>query len=80
MLNTKKTQCMFIGSRGMTSQIPQNIHLQVDDSSIIPSTSLKNLGVYFDTNLNFDTHMNKISSKIFSTIMYVNTTITFLVQ
>ncbi len=72
MLNTKKTQCMFIGSRGMTSQIPQNIHLQVDDSKIIPSTSLKNLGVYFDAHLTFDTHMSKISSKIFGTIMYIN--------
>ena len=72
MLNTRKTQCMFIGSRGMTSQIPQNIHLQVDNSTIVPSTSLKNLGVYFDTNLTFDTHISKISSKIFGTITYIN--------
>ncbi len=63
---------MFIGSRGMTSQIPQNIHLQVDDSNIIPSTSLNNLGVYFGSHLTFDTHINKISNKIFSTIMYIN--------
>ncbi len=72
MLNTKKTQCMFLGSRGMTSQTPQNIHLQVDDSNIIPSTSLKNLGAYFDAHLTFDTHINKIRSKIFNTIIYIN--------
>ncbi len=72
MLNTKKTQCMFIGSRGMTSQIPQNFNLQIDDSNINPSTSSKNLGVYFDTHLTFETHINKISSKIFSTIININ--------
>lgn len=72
MLNTKKTQCMFIGSRGMTARIPQNIHLQVDNDQIIPSTSLRNLGVYFDTNMTFDSHIDKISSKVFKTIMYIN--------
>ncbi len=78
MLNTNKTHCMFIGSRKMTSQIPQNIHLHVDDSNIIPSTSLKNLGVYFDVHLTFDTHINKISRKIFSIIMYINRTFTYI--
>ncbi len=72
MLNTKKGQCIFTGSRVLISQLPQNVPLQVDDSSIMPSTSLKNLGVYCDLHLTFETHINNISKKVFSTIMYIN--------
>ena len=72
MLNTTKTQCMFVGSKGLISQIPPNTCLQVDDTNIFPSSSLKNLGVYFDSHMTFNTHVNKISKKIFSTILYIN--------
>ena len=72
LLNTKKTQCMFIGSRGLISQIPPNTTLRVDGATIIPSSSLKNLGIYFDQHMTFDSHVNKISGKIFSTIIYIN--------
>ena len=71
MLNTNKTQCMFVGSRGLTSQIPPNTSLQVDGTTIIPSTSLKNLGICFDIPMTFDTH-SKISGKIFGTIIYIH--------
>ncbi len=72
LLNTNKTQCMFVGSRGLISQIPSNTTLQVDGATIVPSSSLKNLGIYFDQNMTFDSHVNKISGKIFSTIIYIN--------
>ena len=72
LLNTNKTQCMFAGSRGLISQIPPNTILQVDDTTIVPSSSLKNLGIYFDQYMTFETHVNKISGKIFSTILYIN--------
>ena len=72
LLNTNKTQCMFIGSRGLLSQIPPNTSLRVDGATIISSSSLKNLGVYFDPAMTFDSHVNKISRKIFSTIIYIN--------
>ena len=72
LLNTNKTQCMFAGSRGLISQIPPNTILQVDDTTINPSSSLKNLGTYFDQYMTFETHVNKISGKIFSTILYIN--------
>ena len=72
MLNTKKTQCMFVGTRGLLSKIPPDTHLLVDGNTITPSTSLKNLGVHFDSHLLFDTHITEISKKVFGTIMYVN--------
>lgn len=56
----------------MISQIPQNIYLQVNNSNIIPITFSKNLGIFFYLHSTSDTHTNKISSKVFSTIMNVN--------
>lgn len=72
LLNTTKTQCMFVGSRGLISQIPPDTCLQVDHTNILPSSSLKNLGVYFDSHMTFNTHINKINKKIFSIILYIN--------
>lgn len=72
LLNTNKTQCMFVGSRGLISQILPNTILQVDDTTIVPTSSLKNLGIYFDQYMTFETNVNKISGKILSTILYIN--------
>ncbi len=72
LLNTNKTQCMFVGSRGLISQMPPNTTLQVDGTTIVPNSSLKNLGIYFDQNMTFDSHVNKMSGKIFTTIIYIN--------
>ena len=72
MLNSKKTQCMFIGTRGLLSQIPHDTRIQVDGTNIVPSNSLKNLGIHFDNYMQFDTHISEMSKKIFGTIMYIN--------
>ena len=63
---------MFVGSRGVISQIPPNTTLRVDGATIVPSSSLKNLGIYFDQYMTFEQHVNKISGKIFGTILYIN--------
>ena len=62
----------FVGSRGLISQIPPNTSLQVDGTTLVPCCSLKNLGIYFDTHMTFDTHLSKIWGKIFSTIIFIN--------
>lgn len=72
MLNTTKTQCVFVDSKGLVSQTPPNTCLQVADTKMLPSCSLKNLGVYFDSHITFNTHVNKMSKKIFSTILHIN--------
>ena len=72
MLNAKKTQCMFVGSRNYISEIPPDTSLRVDGCAIAPSKSLKNLGIYFDNCLNFDKHMNEIRRKTIGTLLYIN--------
>ena len=72
MLNTSKTQCMFVGSRFHIAQIPRDTCIQVDNTSIVPSTSIKNLGVYFDSYMQFDTHITHICKKSVGNIMFIN--------
>ncbi len=48
MLNSKKTQCIFIGNRQLLSQIPPNTIIDCDGDFIYPSSHVKNLGVFID--------------------------------
>lgn len=59
VLNTHMTQCMFIGTRGLISQIPGNICVHEDGTTIVPNTSMKNLEVYFDSCMQFDAHISQ---------------------
>ncbi len=63
MLNTNKTQCIFIGTRGHITQIPSDTSIKVDGATIVPSTSVKNLGIYLDNYMQFDTHIAHICKK-----------------
>lgn len=71
-LNTNKTQCIFIGTRGHITQIPNDTCIQVDGSTITPSSSVKNLGIYFDNFMQFETHILHISKKCLGTLMFIN--------
>ena len=46
--------------------------LKVDGCVIVPSSSLKNLGIHFDSYLNFDKRISKLNRKTFDTLMYIN--------
>ncbi len=72
MLNPSKTQCMFVGSRGLLSQGLLDVKIQVDGNFIIPCKSVKNLEIYFDNFMLFDTHISEMSKKIYGTVMYIN--------
>ncbi len=54
---------MFVGSSRLISQSPSNTILQIDDANIVPSSSLKNLGIYFDQYMTFETHVSKKAVK-----------------
>ena len=63
MLNVNKTQCMFIGTKRLLSQIPPYTHIHVNWNQIVPCKSLKNLGIHFDNHLQCDAHINELSRK-----------------
>ena len=64
MLNTNKTQCIFIGTHQQIAKIPDNTIIKFHESDIKPSSNVKNLGIHMDQYLSFDIHINEISRKM----------------
>ncbi len=63
MLNSSKIQCVFIGSRQLSSYIPEDVMVKFSGLSISPSTLIKNLDLYIERYLTSETHISKISKK-----------------
>ena len=59
-LNADKTEFMFIGTRQQRDKLdPATMTLTFDDSDIRPVDSVRNLGFYFDSDLNTTTHVTR---------------------
>ena len=71
-LNEKKTQCIFIGSRQFISRISDDVHLNFNGNIIKPMKVVKNLGVYFDRFLTFESHIDMLHRKVMGTLIYLN--------
>ena len=71
-VNEKKTQCMFIGSRQLIAQIPEGTTFTFNGELIKPSNSVKNLGLYMDSYMSLETHINMMSKKVFGTLSFIN--------
>ena len=64
MLNDGKTELLVLGTRQQLSKT--NIsHLRVGDATVAASTSVRNLGSYFDKNFTMATHVTKTCSAAF---------------
>ena len=59
-LNSDKTQFMWLGSRQQLAKIDTKT-MTIGEHSIESSTSAKNLGVTFDSELGMDLHADNIS-------------------
>ena len=57
-LNDSKTEFLIIGTRAQLSKV-QIDHLKVGSTEIKPSSSVRNLGVWFDSKLDMKEHINK---------------------
>ena len=71
-VNEEKTQCIFIGSRQLLSQIPADIRIYFEETAIVPSQKVKNLGIYMDQYLLYDEHLNHISRKVNGILIAIN--------
>ena len=71
-VNEQKTQCIFMGSRQLIAQIPQDTKIFFGNTAIIPSKSVKNLGIYMDQIMLFDVHINHMSRKVNGILIMIN--------
>ena len=72
LVNPKKTQCIFIGSRRNIGNIPENLTINCEGYEIKPSNSVKNLGVIMDRYMMFDKHINEMCKKTMGILIYIN--------
>lgn len=72
LINPRKTQCLFVGSRQNIASLPDNLYINFDGTEIIPSLSVKNLGVYMDRFMTFDVHIEEMRKKVMGILMYLN--------
>ncbi len=64
LLNSEKTEVLIIGPKNPTSNNLEH-GLTLDGCSLDSSSSVRNLGVLFDSNLSFDSHVSSIYKTAF---------------
>ncbi len=72
LLNSKKTQCIFICNRQLLSRIPPNSFINCDGEHIQPLTHVKNLGIYIDKHMLFDVHIEDLGKNIMEILIFLN--------
>ncbi len=72
MLNCKKTQSIFSGTRQLLSAIPDDMTINFDGSNIPVCKNVKILGVHFDRHMTFDTHIHQLTKKVTGILMFIN--------
>ena len=63
-LNDSKTKFLIIGTRAQLNKVTIN-DLQVGEVKVSAVHSVRNLGAWFDTNMNMTTHINSICQSIY---------------
>ncbi|KAF2353345.1 Reverse transcriptase domain [Trinorchestia longiramus] len=66
-LNASKTQCIIFGSKNTIKKLP-NLTFTLGNDITEPVGKVKNLGVWFDENMSFTSHVEKTCSKINGTL------------
>ena len=61
-VNASKTQLIVFGSRQNLRSLP-NFEVTFRDTKLIPCNEVKNLGVIFDRNLSWDSHVGAVSRR-----------------
>ena len=64
-LNPSKTEFLLIGSKSQREKFINLFPLAVLDNEMKPADSARNLGVFFDSGLNFRQHISQVSSPCF---------------
>ena len=60
LINPKKTKFIIFGTRQLLKNLPDDLSIQFLGEILIPSKSVKDLGITLDRELTFDEHINNV--------------------
>ena len=82
IINPRKTQAIWIGSRGFIRQLDESNlpTIFLDGTPIVPGNSLKILGVTIDSTLSWRDHSNNLAKKYYSSLARLKTCHLYLTQ
>ncbi len=72
LLNSNKSQCLFVGTRPAIRRIPDNTTINLNKTSITPSEQVKSLGVNMDQHMSFEVHIHEMHKKVMGKLLLVN--------
>ncbi|KAL0153382.1 hypothetical protein M9458_051301 [Cirrhinus mrigala] len=64
-LNLTKTEILIVGPPTVTKNITNPPRIDLEATSILPSATVKNLGIILDSSLNLDAYISKLSKAAF---------------
>ena len=64
LLNSDKTEVLFLGPKHLRDRLSNDIAI-MDDINLASSNTVRNLGVMFDQDLSFNSHIKQISKNVF---------------
>nr|CAH7740815.1 unnamed protein product [Callosobruchus chinensis] len=59
-LNPSKCSALLFGNKKLHEKIKPNLHIRVNNQEINFTCTAKNLGIYFDSDLRFESHLNYV--------------------
>ncbi len=62
----------FVGTRPFITRIPSDTTINFDNALITPSQHIKNLGIYMDCHLTFDTHIKEMNKKVMVNLFFLH--------
>ncbi len=72
LMNSSKTQCIFIGDRQFLAHIPTNTEMKREEDIIKPRHYVNNFGVHIDRYMLLDIHLSEVTKNAIRTLMFIN--------
>ena len=68
----RKTKLLFLGTRQMLSRLPEDPRVVFLGTTLKPTDSAKDLGVFLDPHLTYDRHISCVVSSCFAKLCQIN--------
>ena len=71
LVNPEKTKMLLVGTRQLMNQLEAPIHINFMGETLTPVTEVKDLGMFLDSHLNYDKHIQALSSSCISKLRQI---------